>query len=296
MKNFFQEFKEHRQKQSITLEEISARTKINVRFLEAIEEGSFDILPATYMRLFLRAYAVEIGIDPDEAIEKLEIHQGTISEPRPKPEKKQEKFTGTIDEDEPVKTPPIDLKPKNKFNWKRSIIVIAIFAFAIWIVKSYVDTSGLNQPALDIEQPSTTKTSQSTSQTDENRSISDEQFEQGTIVEESQQSIESTASEQEIVLRLNAVDRTWVRVRRDTLPSQEFTFLPQDTRTWRANNRLSIMIGNSAGANLLLNGEPLGELGAENTVTNLVITREGIINKRTVIPRQIREESDTTTG
>jgi len=290
MKNFFQDFKEHREKQSITLKEISARTKINVRFLQAIEEGDFDVLPETYMRLFLRAYAVEIGIDPDEAIEKFELYHGTITEPRPKTDKKPREFGELPESREDRTAPPIDLKPKNKFNWKRTLIVLAVAAFAIWIIKSYVDSSSVNQtprrassagPGTQVE----------TSEV-ENTKISDAQFQQGTVVDESQQSVRSTAPDQQIVLRLNATDRTWVRVKRDTLPSQEFTFLPQDTRTWRANDRIEIMIGNSAGANLILNGEPLGELGAPNTVTNLIINREGVVNKRTVVPRT--EPSDTT--
>ncbi|MCF7804984.1 MAG: DUF4115 domain-containing protein [Candidatus Marinimicrobia bacterium] len=294
MENFFQEFKEHRQNQSITLEEISARTKINVRFLRAIEEGDFDVLPETYMRLFLRAYAVEIGIDPDEAIERLELHEGTITEPRPKNEKKPKQGPGMDEEDSGRTTPPIDLKPKNKFNWKRTLIVIAIFGFAIWIVKSYVDSSSINETTPPV-------TTQDTAVTDTNNNaqppvISEEEFQRGTVIDESQESVRSTAPNEQIVLRLNAVDRTWVRVRRDTLPSQEFTFLPQDTRTWRAVNEIEIMIGNSAGANLILNGDPLGNLGAPNTVTNLVITREGIVNKRTVVPQSVSDTTATDTN
>lgn len=292
MKNFFQEFKEHREKQSITLKEISARTKINVRFLQAIEEGEFDVLPETYMRLFLRAYAVEIGIDPDEAIEKLELHQGTITEPRPKSEKKSKEFGDEPESSETHTTPPIDLKPKNKFNWKRTLIVLAVAAFAIWVIKSYVDSTSITETPQPVASPGTTSQSETTQPSE--AKISEEQFEQGTVVDESQQSVRSTAPNQQIVLVLSAVDRTWVRVRRDTLPSQEFTFLPQDSRTWRANERIEILIGNSAGVNLVLNGEPLGELGAPNTVTNLVINREGVVNKRTVVPQSNTPDTTNT--
>ena len=50
--------------------------KISLSALRAIEKGHFDQLPYTYSRLFLRAYAVEIGVDPEEALENLEIYLG----------------------------------------------------------------------------------------------------------------------------------------------------------------------------------------------------------------------------
>ena len=68
MSEFYKELKLIRQDQEIDLEEIHNRTKINLNYLQAIEDGKFDLLPNTYMRLFIRAYATEIGANPDEAI------------------------------------------------------------------------------------------------------------------------------------------------------------------------------------------------------------------------------------
>ncbi len=61
MAQFYKELKELRESQEISLEEIQDRTKINFKYLEAIEQGDFKILPVPYLRLFLRAYAEEIG-------------------------------------------------------------------------------------------------------------------------------------------------------------------------------------------------------------------------------------------
>ena len=53
---FFSILKEHRESKGIQIDEISEYTKINPTYIEAIEEGNFDLLPNVYMRLFLRSY------------------------------------------------------------------------------------------------------------------------------------------------------------------------------------------------------------------------------------------------
>ena len=77
MASFYIELKELRKSKQISLDQIHQRTKINMRYLEAIEAGNFDILPIPYLRLFLRAYAKEIGGDSNNALEQLESFLGT---------------------------------------------------------------------------------------------------------------------------------------------------------------------------------------------------------------------------
>ena len=54
-------------------------TKINEKYIQAIESGDFTVLPTVYMRLFLRAYAEFIGADSAKALEEFELlTTGTI--------------------------------------------------------------------------------------------------------------------------------------------------------------------------------------------------------------------------
>ena len=77
MAQFYKELKELRESRKISLEEISERTKINVQYLIAIEEGDFSDIETPYLRLFLRAYAEEIGGDSQRALEQLDSFMGT---------------------------------------------------------------------------------------------------------------------------------------------------------------------------------------------------------------------------
>lgn len=77
---FYHGLKQLRVAQGITLEDISAHTRINTRFLEALEQGDFNILPMTYIRLFLRSYCQEIGSDFIEVVKQLEAFMGESDE------------------------------------------------------------------------------------------------------------------------------------------------------------------------------------------------------------------------
>lgn len=79
MATFYIELQELRKSKDISLEQIHDRTKINIRYLRAIEAGDFDILPIPYLRLFLRAYSDEIGGNAERALEQLDSFLGTSS-------------------------------------------------------------------------------------------------------------------------------------------------------------------------------------------------------------------------
>ena len=73
-KLFFNDLKAKRESQNISLEEISDFTKIDIKFLIAIEDGDFRCLPDVYMRLFLRSYCKYISADDEQALNDYEFY------------------------------------------------------------------------------------------------------------------------------------------------------------------------------------------------------------------------------
>ena len=65
---FYNKFVEQRKKINKDLVDISAETKINIKYLRAIESGDFDILPNVYIRLFLRTYSDYLELHSDEIL------------------------------------------------------------------------------------------------------------------------------------------------------------------------------------------------------------------------------------
>lgn len=59
-----------REIRGVDLETIAQSSKINIRYLELLEEDRFDLLPASiFVRGFLREYARIVGLDPDEVLD-----------------------------------------------------------------------------------------------------------------------------------------------------------------------------------------------------------------------------------
>jgi len=69
---FHEDLRNHRLKKGLILEEISEDIKINVRILQALEQGDYHILPVPYVRLFMKAYAVAIDYPVEDILRGLE--------------------------------------------------------------------------------------------------------------------------------------------------------------------------------------------------------------------------------
>jgi len=66
------ELKSAREFQEMSLEQVTAITKITVRFLENIEEGRWNFLPPTYVKAFIRAYSSAVGLQKDKLSNRLD--------------------------------------------------------------------------------------------------------------------------------------------------------------------------------------------------------------------------------
>jgi len=72
--SFFDTLKSMRKSQEIEISEICEFTRINPRYIEAIEKGDFNVLPNVYIRLFLKSYANFIGADSAKALKDYELY------------------------------------------------------------------------------------------------------------------------------------------------------------------------------------------------------------------------------
>ena len=74
--------REARLRQGLDLTEIEQATKIRSRYLRALEEEQFELLPAqTYVKGFLKAYADQLGLDGDLYVEEFNSRYATDEEP-----------------------------------------------------------------------------------------------------------------------------------------------------------------------------------------------------------------------
>src|SRR5918998_5907443 len=63
--------REARVRQRVNIEELEAATKIRAKYLRALENEEFGLLPGpTYVKSFLRTYAEKLGLDPHLLVEE----------------------------------------------------------------------------------------------------------------------------------------------------------------------------------------------------------------------------------
>jgi len=81
MASFGESLRREREMRGVSLEEIAATTKINLRFLKALEAEDFAKLPGgIFTRSFLRAYASYLGLDIERILAEYQLVAAPTSE------------------------------------------------------------------------------------------------------------------------------------------------------------------------------------------------------------------------
>jgi cytoskeletal protein RodZ len=80
MSDFGTQLKQARENRGISLRQIATSTKISVVALEALERGDFSRLPGgIFSRAFVRSYALEVGLNPDEVVAQFLVELGAAA-------------------------------------------------------------------------------------------------------------------------------------------------------------------------------------------------------------------------
>ena len=157
MSDLHKKLKSLRRERKIDLEAIEKRTKIDLKYLKAIENGKFEILPSTYIRLFLKAYCVEIGADPVDALHQLD----ELNNINKKKKKKDSTDTGeniftknneTEDMNESSKIKSSKNPYQKKTEWLKGFSMILLLLFSIYIIKKIVTNDENSSMDNNIEQ------------------------------------------------------------------------------------------------------------------------------------------------
>jgi len=89
-----------------------------------------------------------------------------------------------------------------------------------------------------------------------------------------------------IELKIQVVERTWLRVEADDNKVFEGTLNEGTTQTWTADRQMMLHLGNAAGGVVTVNGRDLGRLGQPNEVVRRIwtVTEAGIVVMSTPVP------------
>ena len=154
---FYNKFVDQRKKLNKDLVDISAETKVNIKYLRAIESGDFDILPNVYIRLFLRTYSDYLELMSEEILNDYDVFMNISNQqlktsgvtyikknleiehtPKPKKEK--------VTKDEDSTQNFTETQNDNDYFFRPSkIISILLLFFAIILIYMFIDNLNDNK-------------------------------------------------------------------------------------------------------------------------------------------------------
>ena len=261
MSEFYKKLKSIRLEKEIDLEKIHKRTEISLSALSAIEKGKFDQLSYTYVRLFLKAYSLEIGVDPDETLEEYEVFIGnkTVSKDtkiEDNPIKSSKiLFSSIKDENQQKidgKKAPLVKKPSLSIRTDitKSIFIILTLIFAIYIILSINKEVEAKKPKEFV------------SDFEEEGPISDLTLENNYVkISETKQALKATSP---FSITLTTDRRLWYEIKSDDLVKSEQVLPIGDNHLHRFKNKINIKFNQTLGLNLYLN---------ENNLSILILVR-----------------------
>lgn len=226
--------------------------KIRVRYLEALENERYDVLPGpTYSKGFLRTYARHLGLNSDEIIN---LYNSSM---------KHDTVPETHQPLTPIQSTPVWFKPT-------VLLIMALFAAAIVIGITYLSkmndnpqVSNYNPTPLPAAPPAQTQ-----SPPEQTQQNSQPPQEQQTVVYEG------------IVAELVFKEDCWLKVRVDGAVAEDGMNAAGTTKVLQGKKRIEFLtIGNAGGLTIKLNGKELPPLGASKEVVwNYVITEDTVKN------------------
>jgi len=254
MAPFYEELKSLREKQGIDLEEIHNRTKINLETLQAIESGQFDILPTPYIRLFIKAYVIEIGGDTNETLNQLEHHLNLMGRESSGESKRKRirKSSGLSPESDQKHLPP---KPSRSL---RSTLIKILPIVIIWFFAIIIFYKIYQVPEnTDFSEQNIVN---GTNYISEEKLLTDYKLEKSD-----EKAILSISTEITPPFSVKIIPSQSVEylVKEDTLPSQQVVKKSGEVSTFLIERRLDILLNHTLGIKVTLNGEPLDDIASQ---------------------------------
>ena len=287
-----------REQRRVSLQEISAATKIQVKFLRALEEDAYDQLPPAplYVVGFLRAYAQCLSLDPEEVVtaysQHCHVQEGPQGQRLPAPpQERRRKRLGLVsfgvvvalgivallvlrglrlDSEErltvPVISETLTVAPLTEVQVSQPVRSTPVPSQTAFSTPASAPSTVpiVLPPPVELELAGTLPAGQSSP----------------TAAVESVAALpaaehESVASTPPLVLRVEALEDTWLRVEIDGNARHALLLVAGKDIHWEATKRFVLTVGNVEGTRLLLNDRsiPLPPTRS-NVVRDFLLTSE----------------------
>jgi cytoskeleton protein RodZ len=279
--SFGEKLKQEREKRKITLEQISASTKIGTRMLQALEEDKFNQLPGgIFNKGFVRAYSRVVGLDEDQTVAEYLEASGdaapisTEIAPRENGARENEENISrleAISSDHPRQLP---------WGLFAALLLLVALALSLWSSHRQRDraeqtlhpnptSAVMPSPAAPSSGEASGKVSSPVSTQDGAASLSTTASPNSRPTGDSA-SAAATLVPGEFTVVIRARDESWTSITADGKPVPSPLLASGNQLTIHAQKEIVVKVGNAGGVNFRFNGKKVetgGESGEVKTVT-----------------------------
>ncbi len=273
MKEFGAYLRQAREKGNISLKDVQEATKIRLRYLEAIEDGDFEIIPGeVYRRGFLINYANSVGLDQAEVLQKYteaknpgQPVQSLQNVPVPS-------GTEASKSKLPTAASVIDWEsPKRQTGLKAFSIVIGVafvFGMGFLVAKPLLDERPAKDTKVVAQNPTKVEVKP------ELKTVPQNEPADPTIPPE-------PLAAAPIYVEAEFTARVWVKVDADgdlILSKDGAQYdAASPKQIWKADQTMTIVFGNAGGVKLRVNGNEVGPIGNNGERKEIKLDSNGIV-------------------
>lgn len=239
-----------REEKGLSIKDIQEVTKIRLRYLEAIDEGDFEVIPGeVYRKGFIVNYANAVGLDGQAILQKYNDLKAALEE-----KAREEQL---LAEQEDNSSPKSSLNNLNN-DWLKGVYLGVAGALAIVLLISFFLLPSLHK-------------------------LKSEETAKPVTIEESNETPDynQTLFPAPITITAEFKQRVWVQVIADgeyIFMRDGRTFEPSEpVQVWTAQQEMEIKMGNPAGVELTFNGKKLGPLGPAGIVKTVKFKPDGMV-------------------
>ena len=278
-------FQRARERQSLSLDQIAAQTRIQERHLQALEEEDFASLPAkVFTKGFVRSYARSLGLDEDEAIQLFLTSSNSF-------------YEQTQQEEQHVQI-KIETAHRSRFNWNLVLILFLVMGGGLFYLlpeqqenisstaesEAPVPIESTQEPTSSLEEPPDTVSPLAPVDTVPPSPPPSAVAPAPPIPEPEPPPIrpnvsvppvpeDPLVSGEQLGLEIEATQLTWVVVQSDDQPPHEALLQPGQRITWKAKKQYLLTLGNAAGVVIRLDGETQGPFGKPGQVVRNILLK-----------------------
>lgn len=295
LKSFANELKKTREEAGITLEGVSAKTRIDIKFLKALERGDVHFLPELYVKAFLKQYAKVIGLDEDETLQRFLLAKDGKTLPGKEDETIDSEIVETGTEDQESQGQKQEDKKKTLYSFsdertknnrssksmkKKKLLVysVSILIALIGVVLIYFLFVKDKENNIVVEKPF-----------DEVLQDTPKRFVNEEVDQIPKENSPINIEELTLTLTNNdSGDSAWIFVVMDNKTSREFLLFPKTSQSFKAKSNFKFTLGNSGVIDLKINNKKIEFNKKRGAVRYYKLDKNGL--ERIYTPPQINQE------